>query len=224
MKDALQLLPTYNWGDDPNQLKPIDDAIVASYGDSAARKQIETALIDVLNGDATRDGKDYVCRKLKVIGTDASVPSLAAMLGDKNHSHMARFALQSIPGDAASKALTDAIDTVSDDLKVGVIGTLGVRGESSAVAPIAKLLASDSTQVATAAANALGAIRTADAAKALAGAKPSDAVMNATLCCAEGMLNNGDKDGAKAIYQKLMTSKAKQFKLAATRGVLACAK
>ena len=224
MKEALEKLQTYSWGDDRNALKPIDDAIVASHGDAAARKEIEAALIDVLNSDASRNGKDYVCRKLKIIGTDASVSALTAMLGDKHHSHMARFALQSIPGDAASKALVDALGTVSDDLKVGMIGSLGARGENSAVAPISKLLESDNAQLATAAANALGAIRTADAVTALASVQPTEAVMNATLCCAEGLLGAGDKAGAKAVYQKLMTSKTKPIKLAATRGVLACAK
>ena len=226
MKEALQKLQTYTWGDDRNSLKPIDEAIVASHGDESARNEIEMALIEVLKSDATRNGKDYVCRKLKIIGTDASVPTLASMLGDDNHSHMARFALQSIPGEAASNVLIDALgdSSIPDELKVGIIGSLGARGDNSAVAPLSKLLAGGNSQLATAAANALGAIRTTDAAKLLASAEPNDAVMNATLCCAEGMLRSGDKAGAKAIYQKLLTSKTKQFKLAATRGVLACAK
>ncbi len=224
MKKALNRLQDYTWGDDRNKLNPIDKAIVASYGDNAARQEIETALIDVLNSDASRNGKDYVCRKLQIIGTDTSVPTLAAMLGDKDHSHMARFALQSIPGEAASQALVDALGAVSNDLKVGVIGSLGVRGEDSAVAPLTKLLGNENSQVATAAANALGAIRTVAAAKALASVVPTDAVTNATLCCAEGLLAGGDKTGAKTIYQKLMTSNKKVVKLAATRGLLACAK
>ena len=226
MKEALELLQTYDWGDDRNALNPIDEAIVASHGDDVARKEIETALIGILTSNATRNGKDYVCRKLKIIGTDASVPTLASMLGDDNHSHMARFALQSIPGAAASNALIDAVTNtaIPDELKVGVIGSLGARGDDAAVGPLGKLLSSDNEQVANAAANALGAIRTSDAAKVLVSAQPNDAVMNATLCCAEGMLESGDKAGAKAIYQRLMSSETKQVKLAATRGLLACSK
>ena len=227
MKEALDLLQKYTWGDDRNALKPIDDAIVASHGDATKRKEIEEALIGVLSGDASRNGKDYVCRKLKVIGTDASVPALASMLGNKDHSHMARYALQSIPTEAASKALVDSLGSVSGALKAGVLGSLGARGDNSAVSAIAKLIGDSDGAVATAAANALGAIRTPDAAKALADAKPADgvaaAVMNATLSCAEGILASGDKSAAKAIYQKLMTSSAKSVKLAATRGMLACA-
>ncbi len=227
MKEALELLQTYTWGDDRNALAPIDDAIVASHGDAAKRKEIEEALLGVLNSDATRNGKDYVCRKLKIIGTDASVSTLASMLGDKDHSHMARYALQSIPTEAASTALVDSLDSVSGELKAGVLGTIGARGDNSAVTAIAKLIGDNDRVVATAAANALGAIRSADAAKALVKSKPADdvtgAVTNATLSCAEGMLASGDKSGAKAIYQKLMTNSEKQVKLAATRGMLACA-
>lgn len=226
MKEAIQKLQTYNWGDDRNALNPIDEAIVASHGDANARREIELALIEVLHSDATRNAKDYVCRQLKIIGTDASVPPLAAMLGDENHSHMARYALQSIPGELASEALVDALGDrlVADELKVGVIGSLGARGDNSAVAALGKLLGDGNSQLATAAANALGAIGSTDAVKVLASVQPNDAVMNAMLCCAEGMLRSGDKSGAKAIYQKMMTSESKQFKLAATRGVLECAK
>ena len=226
MKEALEKLQSYDWGDDRKALDPIDEAIVASHGDDAARAEIEKALIGVLASDAARNGKDYACRKLKIIGTDASVPTLAAMLGDDNHSHMARFALQSIPGDTASDALTAALDdsSIPDELKVGVIGSVGARGDDSAVGQLGKLLAGDNEQLSNAAASALGAIQTADAAKMLASAEPTGEVMNATLACAEGMLRGGDKSGAKAIYQKLMTSKQKQVKLAATRGVLACSK
>ncbi len=226
MKEALEKLQTYDWGDDRSALNPIDDAIVASHDDQAAREEIEMALLEVLKSEATRDGKDYVCRKLKIIGTDASVPTLAAMLGMEDHSHMARFALQSIPGDAASQALIDALgdDSITAELKVGVIGSLGARGDNSAVAELGRLLGSENEQVATAAANALGAIRSVDAAGALAAAQPSDAVSNAILCCAEGMLRSGDKSGAKSVYQKLLSSQSKQIKLAATRGMLACAK
>ena len=227
MKESLEQLQQYTWGDDPKTLKPIDDAIIASHGDVEKRKQIEDALIGVLKSDASRNGKDYVCRKLKVIGTDASVPVLAEMLGNKDHSHMARFALQSIPTAAASKALVDSLSSISGELKAGVLGSLGARGDNSAVLAIANSVGDSDLVVATAAAKALGAIRSAEAAKALAGVKPAegvaDAVMDATLCCAEGILASGDKAAARAIYQKLLTNSAKHIKLAATRGMLACA-
>jgi HEAT repeat protein len=225
MKQALEQLQTYTWGDDPQSLRPIEDAITSSYGNDEARREIEAALIAVLHSDASRAAKDYVCRQLKIIATDASVPALASLLGDADQSHMARFALQSIPRDAATDALIQALDdpALPAALQLGVIGSLGARGDDAAVAPLSKLLSSEHEQIATAAANALGAIRSAAAAKALAGSPPRAAVMNALLSCAEAMLDRGDKAGAKAIYQKLLGNDKKQIKLAATRGILACA-
>lgn len=235
MEKALELLKTYTWGDNVTgdkgvfgkELKPLDDAIVDSAGDEDARKEIEEKLIGILKGDASADGKNYVCRLLKFVGTDASVPTLSSMLGDDKHSHMARYALQSIPGDVASKALIDAVGALSGKLKAGVIGSLGARGDNGAVSKLANLLGDKDNLIATSAAKALGAIRTKDAAKALSDAKPNEevaaAVIDSTLSCAEGLLAAGDKTGALAIYKSLKGNPAKHIKLAATRGMLACA-
>lgn len=228
MDKAFEYLKTYNWGEDRNALNPIDEAVNSSHGDPEARQRLENRMIEVLQSDATRNGKDYVCRKLKVMGTDASVPALAAMLGDASHSHMARYALQSIPGDAASQALIDALDSVSGKLRAGVVGSLGARADNEAVPALSQLLGDGDSVVARAAALALGAIRSPDAAKALADAKPSDevagAVLDATLASAESLLASGDKLAALSIYKKLSSvSSARHIKLAATRGMLACA-
>ena len=59
----------YDWGQDRNVLKPIDDAVVASHEDAAARKDLEKRLADALKADAPRAAKDYVCRKLSLIGS-----------------------------------------------------------------------------------------------------------------------------------------------------------
>ena len=72
--------------------------MVATHGDAAARKELETRLAAVLDSGGSRAAKDYVCRKLMMIGTAESVPALAALLPDKDLSHMARYALERIPG------------------------------------------------------------------------------------------------------------------------------
>ena len=91
---AFEALKTYDWGADRNLLNPIDEAVVATRGDAAARKDLETRLAAVLKTDASRDAKAFVCRKLMVIGTAESVPALAGLLADKDLSHMARYALE----------------------------------------------------------------------------------------------------------------------------------
>ena len=221
---AFVTLQNYQWGDDRNALNPIDEAVVASRDDKAARAKLEARMIAVLKSNATRNGKDYICRKLKVMGTAASVPTLASMLGDKQHAHMARYALQTMEDPAAGKALLDSLPGLSGDLKIGVIASLGARQENGAVSALAGLLDDADAAVAQAAALALGAIRSKDAAKALASADANARNIDASLACAESLLADGDKLGALAIYKRIAKGQvAKHVKLAATRGMLACA-
>lgn len=215
--------------DDLQEVAQIDDAIIATQGDKAGRKDLEERLLAVVQGSGTRNGKDYACRKLKIVGTEASVPVLAKMLGDDKMSHMARYALESMPVDAAGAALRDALGSLSGELKAGVIGSLGVRQDNGAVATLATLIKDSDAVVARSAALALGAIRSKDAAKALANAKPNPAAISAaidsSLSCAESLLAGGDKLGAMSIYKELSKGdQPKHVKLAATRGILACAK
>jgi len=229
LNSALDALKTYDWGADSTPLKPIEEAILSSRGDAAARRELELKLAAVLQSDVPRDAKDFVCRKLMVIGSAASVPALAELLGNAELSHMARYALERISAPEAAAALRDSLAKLGGAQKVGVVGSLGVRRDAASVATLAPLVADADASVATAAAYALGAIRSADAAKALAAAKPaSDAAKkastDASLACAEALLADGKKAEALAIYKGVASGNgAKHVKLAATRGILACA-
>jgi HEAT repeat protein len=228
LDQALEALKTYDWGADPNTLSPIDDAIVASHGDADARRQLEDRLAALLQTDITRDAKDLVCRKLMAVGTAASVPTLSALLPQKDLSHMARYALERIPVPEAAAALRDALPGLPPELQVGAIGSLGVRRDQDSVPLIAGLLSASDEAVARAAAIALGDIRTAAAAVALAkmgSANESNlAVTDASLACAEGLLADGKKAEALAIYKGYIgENQPKHIRLAATRGMLACA-
>ena len=88
----------------------------------------------------SRAAKDFACRTLTVIGTAASVPALAALLADAELSHMARYALERIPAPEAAAALRDALPKLSGKLKIGVIGSLGVRRDEASVPALAALL------------------------------------------------------------------------------------
>jgi hypothetical protein len=112
LDQALTALKALDWGADLKPLAPIDDAINSTHGDASARKDLETKLAALLSTDASRSAKDFICRRLMIIGTAASVPALAALLGDKSLSHMARFALERIPAAEAGQALRDALTKV----------------------------------------------------------------------------------------------------------------
>ena len=234
LDQALEALKTYQWGVDPKAVKSIQDAVVATHGDAGARKKLESTLVAVLSTDVPRAAKDTVCRALKTIGTAHSVPALAKLLHDEKLSHMARHALQTIDAPEAAKALVAALDKAPKKIKIGIISSLGARGEGVPVAPLAKALSDKDADISTAGALALGAIGSADAVKTLKSAKVTDtnwakpsvkiAVCDAMLQCAENMLAHGKKADAKAIYGmvlKIGTTKA--AKIAADLGVKASA-
>ncbi|HIM31751.1 MAG TPA: hypothetical protein EYG57_19655 [Planctomycetes bacterium] len=221
LEQTFEALKKYDWGQDPKVLKPINDALISTREDDAARKQLEASLTAILTDNVPRAAKDFVCRKLRTIGTDHSVSALASLLADKDLSHMARYALERIPTSGAAKALRDALSNVGEAQQAGIIGSLGVRQDADSVAILGGMLDS-SSPLSKAAACALGAIQTAAAARALANSK-HPAAIDASFCCAEALLANGKRLDALAIYSGLAgDEQPKQIRMAATRGKLAC--
>jgi len=189
---------------------------------------LEKRLAAVLSTGASNDAKDYVLRRLRIIGTADSVPAIAPLLENKELSASARYAIELNPSPDAGKALRDALPKVSGKLKIGVIGSLASRQDAESVAAIAASLTDSDKDVACTAAHALGAIGDADAAKQLGeflpkapeGVKP--AATDAYLVCAEKLAKNGQKSEAIAIFKSLSAdSEPKLIRVAAQRGLLA---
>ena len=231
LDQAFEALKTYDWGVDRKVLDPIDDAVVKTRNDPAARKDLESRLLAVLQSNAPRDAKDYVCRELRTMGTAASVPALEALLADAELSHMARYALERIPEPQAGQALHGQLPKLSGNLKIGVIASLGARDQAASdaksVSLLRPLLQDRDEAVARAAAVALGRIASAEADKALASAKPRPALAavfaDASLSCAEKLLAAGHAREAKATYQRLLKNNPPELiRRAAERGLKAC--
>ncbi len=225
LDQAIEALGSYDWGKDYATIKPIEEAVVSTQGDTEARKELEEKLASVLQSDASRAAKDYVCRQLRVIGTAASVPATAKLLFDKEFAHMARYALENNPSPEAGAALRDALPKVEGLLQVGILSSLGDRKDHQSIAAIAALLDSSDANVARASATALGDIQTVEASQALTNCKSTDAavvsaVIDASLRCAESFLASGNKAAALPIYKKYSTAEQKHVQLAAKRGML----
>lgn len=228
----LTALKGYDWGADATPLKVIDAAVVAAHADKPLRERLERDLAAILAPGTSRAAKEYACRKLMLIGTAASVPALAALLGDNDNSHMARFALERIDAPEAAAALRAALGAVADGLKVGIMSSLAARGDAASAPLLGKLLGGSPT-IAAAAAEALGSLHTPDALSALSAADPlaangvGRAVVDARLACAEALLAAGKRAEANAVYQSLLDAAkgkpaAKSIELAAIRGIVAC--
>jgi GNAT superfamily N-acetyltransferase len=229
---AFEALAGFDWGKDAAPLGTIDAAIVSAHGDDAARDGLEKRLTALLATGAAQAAKEYACRKLCLVGSTASVPALAALLAQKDLSHMARFALERIEAPEAAAALRSGLESLDGDLRIGVIGSLGSRRDAGSVPSLGRLLKGD-PRTATAAAVALGSIRTPEALAALSLADPfaghglGEAVVDARLACAEELLGRGRRAEALAVYDALLQAasgrpEARRMELAATRGRLAC--
>ena len=187
----------------------------------------ESDLIAVIKSDAPLKEKMDACRQLARVGTKDAVPALAALLGDEELSHMARYALEPIDDPSVDEALREALGKLKGRPLVGVIGSLGVRRDAKAVEPLAKMLGHSDADAAATAARSLGKIATAEAADVLTASLPKAApalraaVADGCLGCAEAMLAQGKRTEAAAMYD--LVGKAdlpKHFRIAAVQGAL----
>ena len=75
-------LAGFDWVADASFLAAIDALVVAAAGDPDSSRDLERRFNAVLAADTSRAAKEYACRMLCLIGTTASVPGLAALLGE----------------------------------------------------------------------------------------------------------------------------------------------
>jgi HEAT repeat protein len=227
---SFEALKTFDWGTNYDEILAIDDAVIATHGNAAARKDLETRLTAMLLTNAPRPAKDFTCRMLSEIGTADCVPALAGLLSDQDLSHMARYALERIGGPESVKAIRDALPKVNGALKAGMIESLGARRDGASVDVLAVMAGGSDKTLAFAAINALGKIGTPEAAKSLGDIikntpdefKPIAA--DACLVCAERLSAEGKKAQAMPLYKGLSgEDQPKYVRLAATRGLLAAA-
>lgn len=182
-----------------------------------------TRLVNVLNSDASTYDKAMACRRLAAIGDAKSVPAIAKYLGDEKLATYARSALENIPADAADQALEAALKSVKGDQLVGVINSLAKRRDKGATTELAKLLANDNPKVAIAAAHALGAIGTSDAAAALKQSLGTDRgavkqeVAFALLMCARSLADSNKGEAVELTEVVLQADLPENVNLAATQ-------
>ncbi|MHC4497861.1 MAG: ThuA domain-containing protein, partial [Planctomycetota bacterium] len=214
LDQLLADIARYEYGHSRLPLAEVDDLIRSASDSPEKLKEMEKSFVDFLASDATPAGKQFICRKLSVIGTKESVPTLAAMLTLKATSpiepgDMARYALERMPGPDAGKALRDALPKTNGTVKVGIINSLGARSDREAVKQLSKLISDSNKQVAEAALSALGKIGGRQAAKTLGKAKSKvtpelrPVWADAYLMCADKFLAKGKTKPALKIYKQL---------------------
>ena len=207
--------------------------VVAPCSMQGADGDEETKLIQVLQTGGSAIDKAVACARLKQIGTERSVPALAALLSEEDLSHSARYALESMSSLRAGQALVAALPRTAGLTKVGIINSLGARRETAAVPFLIRLLPCSvpvqeaDTAIAIAAAAALGEIGGPRVIQALQTASKTStgsvhvAVADALLRCANRVVNSGDRAKARVLFQQLYeTEQLDQDRFAAFGGLL----
>lgn len=216
--DVWQDLAKYKYGEG-NAVNEAEQLLqktpVAQHG------AIEDSLIAVVaSKDATPDGKQFACRLLQQIGTAKCIPALAGLLQDEVLSHYARLVLERMADPKADEAMRVALGSASDKVKIGLIGSLGVRRDEKAVKQMVGLATHGDPDVAAAAIGALGRIGGTTAAKCLSKLKPAESLkavhMTALLDCARSL------KGSRAVklYDLVLEGKT-SHRIGALNGMLA---
>ena len=205
---------------------------LAGYAGEAAEETAppapltEAELIAVIEGDADWTAKQAACRQLSRTGTQASIPALAALLPDETLSHMARFALEPMLYPEVDQALREALPQAEGLTKAGIVMSIGVRRDESAVPLLIPLLKDVHPEIARTAAGALGRIATPEAVKALQEYRATApdasraAVNEGVLAAAQRYTDEGKAEQAAAIYQQLLASDGPiEVRMGAFRGL-----
>ncbi len=223
---AMKDLPKYEFGQSRAHLTAIHHAL--RDADQARRATMCEQLAQMLDSGATEAAKRWILRQISIFGTKEQVPEVAALLLDEKLSDMARYALQRLENPSALEAMRSALPKANAGQKIGLINSLGERGDEKAVDAIIKALNSGDEPVAIAAARALAKIGTPKAVDALGKARAEadgrllEVVRDAWLRGADHLLAAGKKDQAAEIYQEMYKPNMPQHvRLAALRGIIA---
>jgi type 1 glutamine amidotransferase/HEAT repeat protein len=205
----LRRIATYQHGDSRASLADLNEFIRNVDDLAEAHRKLEIQFLGFLGGNATLAGKQFICTRLALVGSEASVPRLVAMLSDPATVDMALFALESIEGKKVDEALIQTLETSKDRTAIGIIGALGRRRVQNATPVLGCVAAGADSSVSTAAVSALGAIGTREALEVLHGLKHSGTaearrgLYDAMLACAAHLEQEGGKDQALAVYREL---------------------
>jgi HEAT repeat protein len=201
-------------------LAAVEDA--ARLTDPAKRAAVEKDMLTVLaDAKASYAAKQFACRTLRLIGGEACVEPVAALLTDEKLSHMARYALQSNPSLKVDEVFRAALAKTSGDLQIGVINSIGMRADAKAVEPLAKLAANSEAAIL-----ALGRIGTPAAAEALLALKPQGALASAwgiaVVNAGERLVAQKEKKSAQKLLRAAYAAAQQPVaKMAALRGLIA---
>ncbi len=224
---AMEAIKQYSPSQNPLSIRTIEQLIRQTADNDQKRRQLEGAMIKLLESNATLYAKEFVCQKLAQIGSMKCVPPLEAMLRQESTGAMACYALRSNPSPQATEALRRSLTRAPGSVVPDVISALGNRRDISTTSDIIRLLHDKDPQTVNAALNALGRMADSRAAEALKNIinenKPQirSQAVQALLHCTQSLAADGQSSTADDIYQALLIdSEAPLVRRAALLGLL----
>lgn len=160
------------------------------------------------NPNSTLFQKAIACKKLAFVGGPDAVRPMAALLEHPQLACYARFGMEPNPDQSVDEAFRAALPKLKGKLQTGVIHSIGFRKDAKALDALKKLIGGSDTQVAGAAAAAVGMIGGLEAGGILeANLKNTEApvfpvVARACLLCAEGLMVS-NRERALQLYTQL---------------------
>jgi len=211
MERMLAELATYTLSVNDAVAKQVDAFVDEHLRDPQERREVLSQGLARVAADpqATTDGRALACRKLSLAGTDSAVPALAKLIDDPALGNWSRYALAGLPGQAADKALVDALKRTRGADRLAVAALAGARRLPAALPALAELAATGEDAAAVAA-EAMGCIGGKEAAQALSALQPGAkdaaraAVDRALLACADRARTDGSVKEAQEIYARLL--------------------
>ena len=213
-------LQTFAYSRDEAVLYRLRDYVLAHNKSEEARAGCEKDLLAVLESAAQPFAVMALCRSLRLVGSEKSLPALEKLLVREETTDAARYALEKIQGAAADAALLRALDATEGNTQIGVVSSLGNRRSAEAVRPLAALVSRPEAPLALAAVVSLGRIGGAAAAAALADAygnasgEIKSGIAQALLGSIDERLAARDFPAALTIADRLLASPAAELPVA----------
>lgn len=187
-----------------------------------------SALIALLKDPASSEfRKAKACVRVGELGAKEAVPAFSILLSDPHMSAYARYGLEPISDSSADEALRAALPKLKGSLLIGVVNSIGKRRDAKASQALVKMMLGSDSDLARAAAAALGNIggpflgQELRAALGRTNGATKAAVADASLICAERLLADGNRAEALDLYAALTAPEIpKPMRLAAMNGII----
>ncbi len=221
----ISRLNGFEYGKDTKLPFEVYDYIRSTKTDSAALKAFATAIQQTAEKSQTADSQSLACSALALVGNEADIPFIVSRLAKPEVFPAAVTALQQIGTEKSFQALVTYAQSSKDAGQVAfIISALGRVRAASAESFIASQTGNSSPLVRRAACEALAAIASPSAYKALLAVTPSaeDGSAAAMIALANNLGWAGKKEDAAKLDQKILdaTTLPANLRLAAMRSII----